>query len=74
MHYDLKGCPICKGGARMVVNIQSYSRDGIIAYVTCRKCGLATKCFSQNTRDRDTKFIEQAAEAWNERGGSDDRA
>lgn len=46
MHYDLKGCPICKGEARMVVNIQSYSRDGIIAYVTCRKCGLATKCFS----------------------------
>ena len=74
MHYDLKECPMCGGKAQMVVNIQSYSVNGIIAYVKCSGCGLSTRSYPQDTRKRDTEFIEQAAEAWNERGGSHDRS
>lgn len=65
---------MCGSKAHMVVNIQSYSVGGIIAYVRCNKCGLTTRTYPQNTGTRDTKFIERAADAWNERGGSDDPA
>ena len=74
MHYDLKECPVCKGNGRMVVNIRSYATGGIVAFVRCEKCGLQTRSHPQNTKTRDTAFIERAAASWNKRGGFDDPA